>query len=84
MVTLARMRGCNRGAGRLPVDLREKMIQETNAFLTWALRHTASVPRIPRRRVDTGGFSVLLRRPGVRQHLEQWWYRTLDQLGSIG
>src|SRR5690606_19045487 len=41
-----------------PRDLRRQMIAETGAFLTWALRERPSLPRIPRRRVDQGGFAT--------------------------
>jgi hypothetical protein len=54
------------------------MIQQTSAFLTWALAEDRGLPRIPRRRVDQGGFAPLLRQPGVRQMVDRWWTRTLN------
>ena len=59
-------------------DVRERMIRETNSFLTWALAKDRSLPRIPRRRVSEGGFADLLRRPGASAMVEQWWKRTLE------
>lgn len=61
---------------------RKRMIAETNAFLTWAMRHGQPLPRIPRRRVAHGGFGRLLRRPGARAAVEHWWHRVLDQLDA--
>jgi len=69
-----------RHASRLPRDLREQMIDETNAFLNWALRHPGQVPRIPRRRVDRGGFSQLMRMPGARELAGRWWRRALEMV----
>jgi hypothetical protein len=65
-------------------DRREAMIAQTSAWLTWALENDVEVPRIPRRRVDEGGFGELLRLPQARAAVSWWWYRTfayLDQLG---
>lgn len=61
-----------------PRDLRREMIAETSAFLTWALSGDRGLPRIPRRRVDQGGFSQFVRQPGVRALIDRWWSRTLD------
>ncbi len=61
-----------------PRDLRADMIRQTSEFLTWALAADRGLPRIPRRRVDQGGFSALLRQPGVRAMVDRWWSRTLD------
>lgn len=56
------------------------MIAETSAFLTWALRTGVEVPRIPRRRVDEGGFKQLLALPGARERIGHWWDCTLDRI----
>jgi hypothetical protein len=61
-----------------PPDRRQQMIDETGAFLTWALRSGASLPKIPRRRVDAGGFAQLLRSPGAKAAVNHWWNRTLE------
>ena len=59
----------------------ESMIAETEAFLNWALDpQGAALPRIPRRRVDQGGFTQLLRRPGARAAVIHWWQRVLTQI----
>lgn len=54
-----------------------RMIAETSAFLSWALRHPEQVPRLPRRRVDEGGFKAILSRPGAREAVRSFWRRTL-------
>lgn len=56
------------------------MIAETSAFLSWALRERANLPRIPRRRLDEGGFTALLRRPGARAAVAHWWGRILERV----
>lgn len=66
-----------RKTDRLPPHLREKMIRETNAFLSWSLAKDRGLPRIPRRRVDEGGFSTILRHPGAMAIVRRWWARVL-------
>ncbi|MEX0776742.1 MAG: hypothetical protein WD042_13650 [Phycisphaeraceae bacterium] len=63
---------------RPPRDLRLRMIDETSAFLTWALAEERQVPRIPCRRVDDGGFEALLARPGARALARRWWGNVLN------
>lgn len=67
----------------LPLDRRQQMIDETGAWLTWALRTDVQVPRIPRQRVDQGGYTPLLKTPGARAAVEHWWYRALDTVGKL-
>lgn len=57
------------------------MIAETSAFLSWALAEGGRMPRIPRRRVDEGGFAAFMRMPGARRAVARWWDAVLDQLG---
>ncbi len=64
-------------------DHRERMIAETNAWLNWALQTDHPLPRIPRRRVDEGGFSAMLRVPAARAAFDRWWSKTLDALERI-
>lgn len=71
----------NRG-GRPPRDARRRAIAETSAFLSWALKRDRNLPRIPRRRVDAGGFSKLLDRPMAKVVVAHWWGRTLEKLGK--
>jgi len=59
---------------------RRVMIAETNAFLNWALGDERALPRIPRRRVDQGGFTELMRRPLARVMATHWWRRALDRI----
>ena len=60
-----------------PPNLRVQMIHETSVFLSWALSTPRAMPRIPRRRVDEGGFAALLKRPGARALVDRWWARVL-------
>lgn len=59
---------------------RHRMIAETNAFLDWALGNGEGLPRIPRRRVDQGGFTELMRRPLAKIVAAHWWRRALDRV----
>ena len=63
-----------------PRDLRGQMISDTNKFLSWALHNPDQVPRIPRRRVDEGGFSTLLQHPGAKALVQRWWNRVFEIL----
>lgn len=65
------------------LDRRELMIEQTSAWLTWALKEDIPVPRIPRRRVSEGGFSELLRLPGARAAVNHWWIKTFDWLERV-
>jgi len=64
-----------------PIDARRRAIAETNAFLSWAMKNPDQpVPRIPRRRIDRGGFSELLRRPNATTIVACWWAKALDKI----
>lgn len=65
------------GGDAAPRDLRTEMIGQTEAFLNWALAEEREFPRIPRRRVDKGGFTALLREPAARALVNAWWLRVL-------
>jgi len=72
-----------RGSGRLrDYDRydRRRMIEETGEFLTRAIREGHALPRIPRRRVDKGGFSEMMRRPLARVIVAHWWRRVLEPI----
>ena len=64
----------------LNIDPRQRMIDETSAFLSWALAEDRNLPRIPRKRVDEGGFTELLAVPGARVLIGRWWNRVLTEL----
>jgi hypothetical protein len=64
----------------LNIDPRQRMIDETSAFLNWALAEDRGLPRIPRKRVDEGGFAELLAVPGARVLIRRWWNRVLTDL----
>ena len=49
-------------------------------WLTEAVQRPLDVPRIPTRRVDEGGFSAMLCRPGGRERAERWWDLALDRV----
>ncbi len=67
---------------RLPADARRQMIDETSAFLTWALAEDRGLPRIPRRAVRGGGFGPLvMSRPLARAVARHFWGRAFDLLG---
>ena len=57
------------------------MIAEHSAFLSWALAEERNLPRIPRRRVDEGGFTRLLERPIAKTIVSHWWGLALEKLG---
>lgn len=61
-------------------DARKRAIAETNAFLSWALAGDKPMPRIPRRRVDRGGFADLTRRPGSGRLIASWWAKALERV----
>lgn len=57
-------------------ERRQRMIRETNAFLAWALRRERAgkpLPRIPRLRVDQGGFTDIISTAGGRAMIRYWW-----------
>lgn len=62
-----------------PLDPRRRMIRETEAFLSWALAKERHLPRIPRRRVDQGGFTTLLGLPRAKLVVNHWWGWALDR-----
>lgn len=53
-------------------------------WLTRAVRSPGRYPRIPTRRVDTGGFSALLSRPGGGELAERWWELALERVDLDG
>lgn len=63
-----------------PLDARQRAIAETSAFLSWALRTNQPLPRIPRRRVDRGGFAQMLKRPLGSKIIQYWWNQALDRI----
>ncbi|MCC5829426.1 MAG: hypothetical protein JJU36_08260 [Phycisphaeraceae bacterium] len=63
-------------------DIPRRMAEETSAFLTWALSGSHDMPRIPRRRVDEGGFGSMLKMPGARRLVYRWWLRVLGDNGD--
>lgn len=72
------------GGSNDPVrDRRAEMIDQTNAFLTWALTQERNLPRIPSRRVDQGGFGLMQSHPGVKILVTAWWDRTLDMAHKL-
>ncbi|MCC7204239.1 MAG: hypothetical protein IT441_04115 [Phycisphaeraceae bacterium] len=66
---------------RVLVDIRVRMIQETNAFLTWAFAEDRMLPRIPVQPTSRGGYDRLRALPPAgRQRVDRWWDRTIGQL----
>ena len=66
------------GFSDLPGDIREQMIRETNAFLSWSLAQDRDLPRIATRRVDQGGFDFLYKNPGAMALARRWWKQVLS------
>lgn len=66
-----------------PIDARRRAIAETNAFLTWAMRSNQKLPRIPRRRVELGGFNEMLKRPMAGKIISHWWSKALDRVRDV-
>lgn len=62
------------------MNARRRAIAETNAFLSWAMKSDEPMPRIPRRRVDRGGFAQLLSRPNASGIIASWWGKALDKV----
>lgn len=63
-----------------PRDARRQAIAETNAFLSWALSTDQQMPRIPRRRVDRGGFGEMMKKPFAANIITYWWAQALDRI----
>lgn len=84
---LFRLKGVALGFGRSnrygqPRDARARAIAETSAFLTWALSEDRRLPRIPRRRVDQGGFGEMMRRPLAGKIVAHWWSEALRRIAD--
>ena len=62
------------------LETRERMIAETNAFLSWAVKQDSRRLRIPARRVVDGGFTEILRLPAAKAAVNHWWCRTLTDV----
>jgi hypothetical protein len=58
--------------GRVDYEERKRMADECSRFLTWALLHPESIPRIPRKREGSGGFS--------RRMKQAFWGHALCQV----
>ncbi len=60
----------------------KQMIEHTNRYLSRMLgdkRLAKRLPRIPRRRVDQGGFDFVRNNPGARALAEHFWNRLLGR-----
>ncbi len=65
------------------MDARRRAIAETSAFLSWALRTDQPLPRIPRRRVDQGGFAQMLKCPLAGKIILYWWDQALNRVRDL-
>jgi len=63
-------------------DARAQAIAETNAFLSWALTTDRPLPRIPRRRVEQGGFAEMMRRPLAGKIVAHWWSQAIERIAD--
>ncbi|MBI1368994.1 MAG: hypothetical protein GC162_10115 [Planctomycetes bacterium] len=64
-------------------DRRQRMIDETSAFLTWALKYDLPLPQIPTRQVSEGGFGQMMKNSGARAAATHWWLRAVHLTGAI-
>ena len=67
------------GPGDYKIETRQQMIDSTNRYLSRMLNGKRRVPRIPRARVDQGGFDWIRKRPGARALAEHFWNRLLGR-----
>ena len=58
----------------------ERMVRYHEQWLSAALVKGRRIPRIPTRRVEEGGYAMLLATPGGRVQAEHWWMSTLNAL----
>lgn len=65
------------------IDAGARYRAEHSAFLTFALRTTRRIPRIPRKRADQGGYSGLLKLDTGERHAAQWWSLAMMKLDEI-
>lgn|GEM_PF-2022215 len=68
-----------RGPSAPSPETRHQMIAHTNRFLSRALGKGVNMPRIPRRRVDQGGFTKILKHPGARAAVAHFWHQLLGR-----
>ena len=68
---------------RPPADQRQLMIDQTGAFLTWALENDVQLPRIPQRPVAEGGYDRIMEHPGARAATTHWWLRAIQTVAKI-
>lgn len=61
------------------LETRRMMIESTNRYLSRMLGSRRRVPRIPRTRMDQGGFDWIQGHRGVRALVEHFWNRLLGQ-----
>lgn len=59
------------------------MIDETSAFLTWALEHDEQLPQIPRQEMSKGGYDKVLKRRGARAAVNHWWHKAVEIVGKV-
>ena len=58
----------------------ERMRREHSRFLTRAMLGGRRYPRIPSKRVASGGFDALRSREGGAERAGQWWSAALDRV----
>lgn len=67
-------------------DVPSKAEQFRRAHERWlsaAIRSPSPLPRIPVRRVETGGFDDLLARPRGREVADRWWRIALARTPDV-
>ena len=65
------------------LDASARYRAEHSAFLTFAMRTSRRIPRIPRKRADQGGYSGLLKLETGEKHAVRWWTLAITKLDEI-
>lgn len=66
-----------------PADRRQEMIDETSAFITWALANPEKVPRLPVRSVNSGGFDGITRSASANKLIAGFWNRAISVIDAL-
>lgn len=61
-------------------DAGKRFRAEHSRFLTIALRSGRRYPQIPTKRVDTGGFSGLMKLPEGQRRASMWWTGAFERI----
>jgi hypothetical protein len=65
------------------LDASEKARRYHEGWLNRALGRDGALLRVPRRRVDRGGYSEMMRHPAGRYWAEQWWLDAIERADGV-